>query len=141
MKTKMSNTSLIMIAIIGWGVGSIFYRVAAVNISPIITSAIITAIYIILTPLAFIFFKIDTTLNAAGIWASILGGLCMCAGTLGYFYALRNGGEAGATTILTSLYPALTLLLSALFLHETISFKQGIGMCFAVISFLLMSIK
>jgi drug/metabolite transporter (DMT)-like permease len=104
------------------------------------TSTIITLVYMVLLPFAYFFLKVDTRLNATGLIASILGGLCMCAGSLGYFYALRSGG-AGITTILTSLYPVLTLILSVAFLHESISLKQGLGMCFALISFLLMATK
>jgi bacterial/archaeal transporter family protein len=136
----MAAQYLILISIMGWGVGSLFYKTANDNIHPIMVSAIVTCVYVILTPLAFLFFKINTHLNSAGIIASIGGGLCMCVGSLGYFFALRGGG-AGAITVLTSLYPALTLILSMCFFHETISFRQGIGIALALISFIFLSGK
>lgn len=64
----------------------------------------------------------------------------MCAGSMGYFYALR-GGNAGTTTVLTSLYPAVTLILASIFLKESISFKHGIGIALALIAFILLGTK
>jgi transporter family protein len=59
---------------------------------------------------------------------------------MGYFYALRQG-SAGSITVLTSLYPAVTLLLSMIFMGETINFKQGIGCALALIAFVLLGSK
>jgi len=136
----MSPQWLIIFSILGWGVGSLFYKVANDNVHPLMVSTIVTIVYIILTPLPFLFLKFNTTVNATGIIFSVLGGLCMCVGSLGYFYALK-GGNAGAVTALTSLYPALTLLLSYFFMKETLNLKQGIGMVLALISFVLLGMK
>jgi bacterial/archaeal transporter family protein len=135
-----SQSMLIVMSIIGWGIGSLFYKVANDNIHPIMVTTIVTAVYILVTPFAFIFFKFDTHINGTGLLFAVLGGLSMAVGSLGYFYALRNGA-GGTVTALTALYPALTLLLSALFMKETISLKQGIGMVLALVSFFLINLK
>lgn len=136
----MQTQYLILTAILGWGVGSIFYKVANDNMHPVMVSACATAIFLILLPLAFIFLKFDTKVTTNGILAAIVGGICMCIGSMGYFYALRTG-HAGVTTVLTSLYPALTLLISMIIFKESLTFKQGLGMVFAVISFILLALK
>jgi len=136
----MSPQWLILISIVGWGIGSLFYKIANDNIHPLMVSTIVTAVYILLTPLPFIFLKFNTAINSTGVLYSVLGGLCMCAGSLGYFYALRSG-SAGTVTVLTSLYPALTLLLSFAFLKEHFGIKQGIGIVLALASFALLSMK
>lgn len=135
-----SEQYLILLSILGWGIGSIFYKIANDNIHPLMVSTIITIMYIILTPIPFIFMKFDHSINSVGFIFSILGGLCMCVGSLGYFYALRTS-NVGVVTTMTSLYPALTLLLSFLFLKETIHWKQGFGIMLALISFALLSSK
>ncbi len=135
-----SSQYLILLSVFGWGIGSLFYKVANSNIHPIMVSVIVTTTFVCITPLAFLFFKINTQLNSTGVLASIAGGLCMCIGSLGYFFALRNGG-AGSTTVLTSLYPALTLVLSAFLFKETFSFRQGIGIVLAILSFIFLSRK
>lgn len=138
---NMSVQLLVIISIIGWGIGSLFYKVANDNIHPLMVSTVVTLVYIVLTPLPFFFLKFNTSLNSTGVLFSIMGGLCMCIGSLGYFYALRGGSHVGLVTVLTSLYPALTLILSCLFMKETLSFKQGIGIALAVVSFALLSLK
>lgn len=117
-----------------------FYKVANDNIHPIMVSTIVTAVYIVLTPIPFFFMNFDKSVNATGFWFSVLGGLAMCAGSMGYFYALRGGG-AGEVTTVTALYPALTMLLSCLFMGEGMSIKKGIGVALALCSVLLLSHK
>ena len=137
----MSSQYLIIISIIGWGVGALFYKLANDTMHPIMVSAIGTALYIVLIPLSFLVIKVSTQVTVSGVMWSLLAASCTCAGSLGYFYVLRNGGGAGSATMLTALYPALTLILSAVFLKESFSFRQGIGIAFALLSFALLSFK
>lgn len=136
----MNTQYLIMITILGWGIGSLFYKIANDNIHPIMVSSVVTAVYLIITPLTYLFFKFPKDLNVTGVSASVLAGICMAGGSLAYFFALRRGG-AGEVTTITALYPGLTLLLSMYFLKETINLKQGIGMVLALISFVLLGLK
>ena len=131
---------LIAITIIGWGIGSIFYKVANDNMHPIMVSTVITGVYLILTPLTFWLYRFPKDINFMGVLCSVLGGLSMAAGSLAYFFALKKG-EAGAITTITALYPALTLLISMLFFKETINLKQGIGVFLALVSFILLGLK
>ena len=137
----MSSTYLIILAILGWGVGSLFYKVANDNIHPMMISIIVTGVYVVLDSLMLAFVPFNKSVNTTGLVFTILGGICMAVGSLGYFYALKGGGSAGTTTVLTSLYPALTILLSAIFLKETFTIKHGIGIVFALIAFALMGSK
>ena len=119
----------------GMGSAAIANKLANNYLAPPMVIISGTCIYLLLLLIGFLFVKIDTTINAPGIFWSIIGALLTCAGTLGYFYALKNGGAAGQTAILTGLYPSLTLVLSMIFLHERISIKQSFGIVLALISF------
>lgn len=136
----MSNFNLALISILGWGIGSIFYKLANNSIHPVMVSIFVTALYVILDPLALVIFKVDYTVNTAGVIYSLLGGFTMCLGSLAFFYALQKGA-AGEVTVLTSLYPALTLILSMLFMKEEMSWRKGIGIGFALISVFILSKK
>lgn len=136
----MQSQYLIIFAVLGWGIGSLFNKVANDNMHPIMVSATATVVFIILLGLTFAFYKFDYKVNSTGIIAATVGGLCMCLASMAYFYALR-GGHAGIITALTSMYPVLTLILSMIFLKETITMRQGIGVVFAIIAFILMSFK
>jgi transporter family protein len=89
---------------------------------------------------AFLFIPFSKNINSTGIIYTLLGALFMGVGSLAYFYALRNG-PAGSTTVLTSMYPAVTLILASVFLKESFSFKQGIGIALALIAFVLVGSK
>lgn len=136
----MSNLQLIIISILGWGIGSVFYKVANDNLHPIMVSILVTGLYVILLPMSFAVTKVNTSVNVNGVTASLLGGLCMCIGSLAYFYALKRGG-AGEITTLTALYPALTVALSVFFLKEEITFRKIIGVSLALISVFILSKK
>lgn len=64
----------------------------------------------------------------------------MAVGSMAYFFALKRGG-AGEVTTVTALYPALTLLLSVFFLQEGMTYRKGIGVALALISFIILSFK
>ncbi len=136
----MSVMQLVLVSIIGWGIGSLFYKGANDNLHPIMVSSLVTLLYMVLLPLSLPFIKVDFSVNTKGILYSLAGGFCMCIGSLAYFYALKRGG-AGEITTLTALYPALTLLLSVLFLREEINFRKIIGVALALVSVFILSSK
>lgn len=138
---KMPVQYLIVISILGYGVGSLFYKYANNNLHPLMVSTIVTGVYVILTPLSFLTINFDKSINSTGVIFAILGGLAMCVGSLGYFFALKSGGGAGQVAAVTSIYPALTLILSWLFLGETLSLRKLVGIGLALGSVLLLSQK
>lgn len=64
----------------------------------------------------------------------------MGIGSIGYSFALKKG-SAGEVTAVAALYPALTLFLSIIFLHEEMNWRKGIGMCLALISAIILTSK
>jgi len=137
----MNSNIFIIITILGWGIGSFFYKGANNALAPIMVSSISLLLYMFLAPFLWIFVKFDHAINTVGVIYALTAALFMSIGTLGYSYALKSGGEVGSTTILCALYPALTLILSMLFLGEQLTIKKGIGIALALISFSLLSIK
>ena len=136
----MPSTYLVLITILGWGIGSYFYKTANSNIHPMMVSIIVTAFYVVWDTSAFLFIPFNKTINSTGVLYTLLGAFFMGGGSLAYFFALRNG-QAGSTTVLTSMYPAVTVILAAIFLKESIGIKHGIGIALALTSFLLLSSK
>ena len=137
----MQPSFFIIASILGWGIGSLFYKLATQTLAPIMLSSISLLLYVMLMPFLWILVKFDHTITWAGVGYTLAGSLAMCIGTLGFSYALSSGGSAGSTTILCALYPALTLVLSMIFLNETLTIQKGIGVGLALISFALLRIK
>lgn len=136
----MPTQYLIIISIVGWGVGAIFYKIANTTVHPIMVSAIVTATYLALTPIALLTINFDKTINTTGVLATIAGGVLMGVGSIAYYYSLRTG-NAGEITTITALYPVLTLILSCLFMGEEMSIRKSIGILLACASFYFLSWK
>lgn len=136
----MSNNLLILITIVCWGVGSFFYKLANDNIHPMMVSAVVTLLYLVLIPVGMIVFKISPSINWNGFMYAAIGGLGMCLGSLAYFFALQKG-EVGLITASTAVYPALTLMLGAIFLREGITVTKIVGCLLALCSVYLLSLK
>jgi bacterial/archaeal transporter family protein len=124
----------IFASIIGSGVGSFLYKYATNSLHPLMIAVFSLLTYATVLPLAFLFTKVDTTVSMTGIFYTIVSSLFLCVGTLGISFALRNGEAVGKVSAITSLYPALTLILSCLFLGEALTIKKVIGIGFAMIA-------
>lgn len=136
----MPTQYLIIISIIGWGIGSIFYKIANDTIHPVMVSAITTATYLTITPIVFWFFNFDKTAPISGILSIALGAILMGTGSLAYYFALSKG-NAGEVTTITALYPVLTLVISCAFLGEEMTLRKAFGIALACASFYFLSWK
>lgn len=131
----------IIASIFGWGVGTFLYKFANTAVHPIMVSTIALCAYMVIMPFLWLFIKFDHTISLNGVLYTIAGSIFMSVGTLGFSYTLRSGGAVGQTSVVTALYPALTLMLSMVFLGETLTVKKGIGIVLALISVGLLAIK
>jgi transporter family protein len=129
----------IIMAILGWGIGSFLYKPATNAIHPIIIFAFTMLAYIIVNAILWLTIKFDHTITLAGSIYAFIGSVFMCLGTLGFALLLRTGDNVGHAIILTSLYPALTLVLSAIFYGETLTPIRCAGILLALVSFALLS--
>ena len=91
-----------------------------------------------LVALYFIDWKLERDIRS--ILLGSLAGLLGAGGQLILFQALREG-PAYIVFPLISLFPILTIVLSVLFLKETVSMKHWIGIGVALIAILLLSYK
>jgi bacterial/archaeal transporter family protein len=80
--------------------------------------------------------KINT--NVKGVLFSVLTGIAGMVGTLFFLMALKSG-KASIIILFTALYPLVSVMLVQIVLRESITLKQGIGMCFALVAIVLFS--
>lgn len=62
----------------------------------------------------------------------LLGGVANGLGSWALFEALEKGAKASVAVPLTALYPLVTIALARIFLAETLTFRQWIGIALAV---------
>jgi len=75
--------------------------------------------------------------NGGSILLALLTGICGSAGAIAFFLALQRG-RASLVVPLSALYPAVTILLSLIFLGERPTLTQALGMLLALIASLLL---
>ncbi|HWY69810.1 MAG TPA: EamA family transporter [Terriglobales bacterium] len=71
---------------------------------------------------------------------SVISGVLLAGGGLASFAAYRTGDNTAATTGITSLYPAITVICALVFLKERLTRSQIAGLCFSGLAILLFSL-
>ena len=121
-----------------WGFWAFLPKIATQYIDPksIIFFEVFGAIFVGLIALVSLDFKLQT--DPRGVALAILVGALGLGGSFAYIYAIAKG-PVGIISIFTALYPILTIMLAYFVLHEPISVKQGVGICFAIVAIFLLS--
>ncbi|MDR3425738.1 MAG: EamA family transporter [Alphaproteobacteria bacterium] len=75
--------------------------------------------------------KFHPEFDVRGALLSYFVGIVGFLGTLAYFYAVSKGPVA-IVSVITGLYPAIAVLLGIVFLHEPLTWRQGLGCLMAL---------
>lgn len=126
--------------IVAWGTWGVFSKLAVERIEQqvIVWGSLITVPVVFLIYLAATSQLVPLKMHGTGVAFSVLGGVGAAMGTV-CFYLLLERERASLTVPLTSLYPAITVLLSVLFLKEHLSGTHLLGIVFALVAVALLS--
>jgi bacterial/archaeal transporter family protein len=83
-------------------------------------------------------FKIEKSFR--GITFGLIVGLLSGLGQLALFAAYNGPANTSVVTVLTSLYPIVTVILAVIFLHERLTKTQIAGLGFAIIALIIFSL-
>jgi transporter family protein len=95
-------------------------------------------VYFAVTLALYLWFKPQLFIPLSPMTFIIVAGFLGSAGTI-LFYAALGAGKASLIVPLTALYPVVTVALSLLVLHETVTLKQVFGVALAIAAILLIS--
>src|SRR5690349_6001846 len=87
--------------------------------------------------------RIAATLSSerrSGTVYAFLTGILGAVGNIAFFIALAQGGPASVVVPLTSLFPLVTVLLAAVWLRERVGRTQIVGLGFALVAIVLLSL-
>ena len=127
-----------VLAMITFGFWGFFPKLAINYISPqsALIYQVLGGLLVGLIALVTAGFKPET--QPMGMLYAFLTGITGVLGTL-FYYAATSRGQLTIVVSLTALYPLVTILLAFIFLHETISLKQVVGLFFALTAIVLLS--
>jgi len=128
-----------LFSLLSFGLWGFFTKLAVLHIDS--KSALIyqTVGVLVIGLIAFNFMNFKIATDTKGMVYAGLTGIAYGIGCLFYFIAASRGKIATVVT-LTALYPIITILLASLLLKEAISIKQWLGIVFALIALILMSV-
>lgn len=126
-----------VLAMVLWGVWGLFQKLATNQMPPrsVYFVSALGAVSVVLTILATS--KFPVPMNFEGAFFGMLAGVCSSLGGLLFLQAMSRG-EAAIVITFTALYPLVSIILSFILLHETITLKQGIGIVLALFSMVLL---
>lgn len=136
----MPNWLLLSIPIlVAWGIFGLFSKLALQHLDPrsVLIFQELGALIVVLAVAASVGFRPE--LHPMGVTFAMLSAGIGALGGILFLFVLKST-KASVAVPVTSLYPVVTVLLSVLVLHESISFKQGLGIVFAVIALVLFSL-
>jgi drug/metabolite transporter (DMT)-like permease len=124
----MSNI-LIFLCIIVWGCSTFLNRLSVERMSPVIMQMVTGVVFIFCIPL---FIKMsggfhNIKWSATSIALTTCATLLSIAANILLYTSLKGSQTTGASTMLISLYPVVTLLLSAIFLSEQFTTLKILG--------------
>lgn len=123
-----------------WGVwGFLAKLTTAQGVHPLALSAVSSVTGVIVTWVAVYFIQPPLARDGGNLLMALLTGICGSLGGIAFFFALGYG-RASIIVPLSSLYPAITILLSLIFLGERPTPLQGVGIFLALIASILLGL-
>jgi drug/metabolite transporter (DMT)-like permease len=119
----MNPNILLIMCVFIWGLTTFMQKLSADNMSPILMQIIIGVAFFFFVPVAIIQQGGISHLkwNATSVVLSFVAAFLSILANILMYSALSNNKQTGSSAMLISLYPAVTLILSAIFLHEQFS--------------------
>lgn len=128
-----------MIALVFWGITGVTQKLSTNAISTELSflwfGVAMVALALIVLPVVVPHWH----LAAKDFWLAVVGGTLNSLGAYTSFAALEKGGKASIVIPLCYLYPLLSIVLAIVFLHETLTRPQMVGIILALVAAILLS--
>lgn len=131
---------LVIGTIVFWGLWGFFSKLAVQRIG--LQMALFSYLMSLLVMLPYLIFTnqlLPLKTDTGGIIYGILAGLFVGLASV-LFYTMLGKHPAGLVVAVTALYPMVTLFLSMIFLKETLTLTQGVGLLLAFAALILLNL-
>jgi len=129
-----------IMALGGWGLGSFIAKLATNRIGALSVAFDLVGYAIAAGVYSLFIFKPSSifTTDKIGAMLAFVAGVVGSFGGIAFYYLMAKK-DASVVVPLTSLYPALTVLLAVIFLRENLTLVKMIGMLFSLAAIVLLS--
>lgn len=134
-----ASTGLVDGLLAGLGFGTLFAALAQIpkdaGLLPLALNQLLAGVVIVLVA---IMLRAPWVPRSRWAWGGVISGVLGAAAT-GLFQVASHGGNLTVAAVITSLYPAVTVLLAALVLRERVHLLQGVGLGLCAASVVLVA--
>lgn len=133
--------ALVIISVMGWGLWGICDKFAVRTLHPTSIMLVAEMINILFLPIYYMIWKksapnqVWVARDIGWVFASYLGGICA---SFAYAFAIQKDSVSKVIG-LTSVYPAVTLVLAIIFLKEEVTFQKVVGIALVVVGMKILS--
>jgi bacterial/archaeal transporter family protein len=127
-----------IVSVLWWSIFGFLGKVGADRISPSQMQLFFTIGMVPVAVLCAFRLKFRIAGKKLGIFYSLLMGILAALASLAFFAAMKKG-DASLIAPVTSLYPALTVVLAVVFLKEKLNWVQLCGLTLALVSIAILS--
>ncbi len=128
-----------------WGTSTFLNRLSVERVSPFLLQVIVGITYTCYIPIALKLSGINNPISYKwSMYSVILTGsatICSIIANIILYMTLKGSNTTGSSTMIISLYPIVTLFLSAIFLHEQFTPIKIIGIITMIIGAVLLNLK
>src|SRR5207245_5149968 len=128
------------IALVFWGITGVTQKLATNRISSELSFIWFSYAMIAISTILAMIVPIHWHLRSVIVAAAVVGGTLNGLGALTSFTALESGGKTSVGIALISLYPLVTVAFAVIFLHESLTLAQGLGVGLAIVAAILLSL-
>ncbi len=130
---------LAFLSFVSWGLWAFFVKAASLQLSARtvlfyeIVGMMITGLFYL------VFFNRGQAFQPAGVALAVAAGVMIMLGEFFFVYAVKDG-SVSLVVVITALYPVLTIALAFLWLKESISLTEALGVLCALTAIVLFAV-
>lgn len=125
------NNLLIFLCVLLWGVSAFLNRLSVERMPPLLMQVIVGSVFFFYIPVALRLTGVNNPLHykwsVYSIVLTVIATLCSILANVLLYTSIKGSENSGSSTMMVSLYPIVTFILSIFILHEQFSIMKIIG--------------
>lgn len=127
----MSSNLLIILCVLLWGISSFLNRLSVERMPPLLMQVIVGSVFLFYIPVALRLTGVNNPLHykwsAYSVTLTAIATMCSITANVLLYTSIKGSDHSGSSTMMISLYPVVTFILSIFILHEDFTILKIIG--------------
>ena len=127
------NNILILLCVLLWGISAFLNRLSVEKMPPLLMQVIVGSVFLFYIPVALkltgegFHNPLHYKWSPYSIIMTVIATCCSIAANVLLYTSLKGDNQSGTTSMMISLYPVVTLILSVFILHQQLNIWKFVG--------------